>query len=214
MSVAGPSTKPVQPFYCAICSLPTEYCEFGASVSKCKAWLEEEDKEEYERLWSESTLDARIGTLSLDKQEKIEADAAKAERKAEKKAEAELKKKGAAKITIKRAERTKRKHQTHVHGLDLFGVDLKKASKLFANKFATGSSVSKNPQGEEEIVIQGDVGDDIVCLFFDRVIRLISVDQVEMLRAQIGVLKGAPEDQVVRVEEKKKVKTGPEIAPQ
>lgn len=38
-------------------------------------------------------LEARIGTLSLDKQEKIEADAAKAERKAEKKAELEQKKK-------------------------------------------------------------------------------------------------------------------------
>ena len=65
-------------------------------------------------------------------------------------------------ITIKRSERTKRKHATHVHGLDLFGIDLKKAAKLFAGKFATGSSVSKNPQGEDEIVIQGDVGDDIV----------------------------------------------------
>lgn len=43
--------------------------------------------------------------------------------------------------------------------------------------------MSKNPQGEEEIVIQGDVGDEIV----------------EMLRAQVGVLKGAPADQVVRV---------------
>jgi len=35
---------------------------------------------------------------------------------------------------------------------------------MFAGKFATGSSVSKNPQGEEEIVVQGDVGDDIVSL--------------------------------------------------
>lgn len=33
---------------------------------------------------------------------------------------------------------------------------------MFAGKFATGSSVSKNPQGEDEIVVQGDVGDDIV----------------------------------------------------
>ena len=34
-----------------------------------------------------------MGTLSVEKQEKIEADAAKAEKKAEKKAEAEAKKK-------------------------------------------------------------------------------------------------------------------------
>ncbi|RXK37383.1 translation machinery-associated protein 22 [Tremella mesenterica] len=186
--IAGPSSKPVIPFYCAICTLPTEYCEFGPSVSKCKAWLEKEDPAEYSRLWGEGSLTARMGTLSVEKQEKLEADAAKAERKAEKKAEAEAKKKEAAKITIKRSERTRRKHQTHIHGLEAFGVDLKKAAKLFAGKFATGSSVSKNPQGEEEIVIQGDVGDDIV----------------EMLQAQVGVLKGAPADQVVRVEEKKK----------
>ena len=39
------------------------------------------------------SLSARMGTLSVEKQEKIEADAAKAEKKAEKKAEAEAKKK-------------------------------------------------------------------------------------------------------------------------
>lgn len=44
------------------------------------------------------SLEARIGTLSLDKQEKIEADAVKAEKKAEKKAELEQKKKEAAKV--------------------------------------------------------------------------------------------------------------------
>ncbi|CAD6585335.1 MAG: Translation machinery-associated protein 22 [Tremellales sp. Tagirdzhanova-0007] len=188
MALAGPSSRPMVPFYCAICSLPTEYCEFGTSLSKCRTWLESQDGDEYNRLWGEGSLTARMGTLSVEKQEKLEADAVKAERKAEKKAEAEAKKKEAAKITIKRSERTKRKHATHVHGLDLFGVDLKKAAKMFAGKFATGSSVSKNLQGEDEIVVQGDVGDDIV----------------EMLRAQVKELKGAPADQVVRVDEKRK----------
>jgi density-regulated protein DRP1 len=74
-------------------------------------------------------------------------------------------------ITIKRSERTRRKHATHIHGLDLFGVDLKKAAKMFAGKFATGSSVSKNPQGEDEIVVQGDVGDDIVSFEADSSLR-------------------------------------------
>ena len=41
------------------------------------------------------------------------------------------------------------------------GVDLKKASKVFANKFACGSSVSKTPAGAQEIVIQGDFVDDL-----------------------------------------------------
>lgn len=43
--------------------------------------------------------------------------------------------------------------------------------------------MSKTPQGEEEIVIQGDVGDEIV----------------EMIRQQVGALKGVPVDQITRV---------------
>ncbi|CAG8562384.1 6806_t:CDS:2 [Acaulospora colombiana] len=68
------------------------------------------------------------------------------------------------------------------------GIDLKKASKQFATKFATGASVSKNPQGLDEIVVQGDVTDEIV----------------EMLEGNVGVLKGVPEDNIVCVEDKKK----------
>jgi len=85
-------------------------------------------------------------------------------------------------------ERNKRKHVTTVHGLEAFNVDLKKAAKLFAQKFATGSSVSKNPQGEEEIVVQGDVTEEII----------------DMIADQVGVLKGVPEKNIVKVEEKKK----------
>lgn len=40
-------------------------------------------------------------------------------------------------------------------------MDLKKAAKLFATKFACGSSVTKNPQGTDDIIVQGDVQDDI-----------------------------------------------------
>lgn len=40
-------------------------------------------------------------------------------------------------------------------------MDLKKAAKLFSNKFATGASVTKNNQGVDEIVIQGDVAYDV-----------------------------------------------------
>lgn len=67
-------------------------------------------------------------------------------------------------------------------------MDLKKASKLFATRFACGSSVTKNPQGLDEIVVQGDVSGDIV----------------EMIEEQVGVLKGVLLDKVVQVEEKKK----------
>ena len=58
-------------------------------------------------------------------------------------------------------ERNKRKYVTSISGLEAFGLDLKKVSKDFGKKFATGSSVTKTPSGGEEIVVQGDVSDEI-----------------------------------------------------
>jgi len=40
----------------------------------------------------------------------------------------------------------------------MIGIDLKKASKSFAQHFSCGSSVT----GDDEIVIQGDVSYDII----------------------------------------------------
>ena len=91
-------------------------------------------------------------------------------------------------MIIKRLERNKRKHVTSIQGLEVFGIDLKKAAKQFAGKFATGSSVTKNIQGQEEIVVQGDVSEEIA----------------EMIEAGVGLLKGIPADSVKIVEEKKK----------
>jgi density-regulated protein DRP1 len=44
-----------------------------------------------------------------------------------------------------------------VVGLSTYEIDLKDAAKFFASKFACGSSVT----GTDEIVIQGDVKDDL-----------------------------------------------------
>lgn len=76
----------------------------------------------------------------------------------------------------------------HISDADDAGVDLKKAAKQFANKFATGASVSKNAQGIDEIVVQGDVRDEIQ----------------EMIEAGVGVLAGVPSENVVTVNETKK----------
>ena len=46
---------------------------------------------------------------------------------------------------------------TVVQGLRTFGIDLKVASKCFSQKFASSASVT----GDDEIVIQGDVKDDL-----------------------------------------------------
>lgn len=84
----------------------------------------------------------------------------------------------AAKVTIKREARTKRKTLTCIHNLEAFGIDLKKAAKFFAQRFATGSSVSKNPQGQDEIVIQGDVWEEVVSVPCDRRFNRVSVGAV------------------------------------
>lgn len=42
--------------------------------------------------------------------------------------------------------------------ISVVGIDLKKAAKLFANKFSCGSSVT----GDDEIVIQGDFSYDVI----------------------------------------------------
>ena len=62
-------------------------------------------------------------------------------------------------------------------------------SKDFGKKFATGSSVTKTPSGGEEIVVQGDLSEEI----FDYVIE---------------TYEGVPEENVECVEDKKKKGAG------
>ncbi|KZT06457.1 eukaryotic translation initiation factor 1-like protein [Laetiporus sulphureus 93-53] len=185
---ASQPIAPVQVLYCGVCTFPVEYCEFGSHLTKCKEWLEKEHPDVYPRYYSEEALQAKLGTLSLEAQSKIDKDTAKKEKKAEAKANAEKEKKMKSQVTVKRIERNRRKYVTAIHGLEAFDVDLKKAAKFFAQKFATGASVTKNTQGFDEIVVQGDV----------------SVDIVEMIEEGVGLLKGVPKENVVEVEEKKK----------
>ena len=60
-------------------------------------------------------------------------------------------------VGLARANRGKKKFVTVIVGLSSFDVDLKDAAKIFSSKFACGSSVT----GPDEIVIQGDVKDDL-----------------------------------------------------
>ena len=101
----------------------------------------------------------KLQAMTLE--EKENAEALKKERKAERKAQKEQEKLANSRVVIRRVERTKRKMTTSIQGLEAFSIDLKKASKLFANKFATGASVSKNAAGDDEIVIQGDVAYEV-----------------------------------------------------
>lgn len=63
--------------------------------------------------------------------------------------------------------RTKRKSAVSISGLEVFEIDMKKLAKTFASKFATGCSVTKNAEKKEEIVVQGDVAEDIETYIID-----------------------------------------------
>jgi density-regulated protein DRP1 len=112
----------------------------------CEKWLLKTHPETHSDLYNKDD----------DEAEGTEGDAKK---KNGKKIKAAVTLKGT--VIIKRIERHKRKFVIAVQGLENFDIELKKAAKLFANKFATGSSVTKSPQGNDEIVVQGDVQDEI-----------------------------------------------------
>ncbi|KAK9761872.1 Translation machinery-associated protein 22, variant 2 [Basidiobolus ranarum] len=148
--------------YCGVCTLPPEFCEFGTTLEKCKQWLQSGHPEEYEKLYSASAdIEEKLGQTSLDDKATEGEEKKPVKSKNLSKAEKELQKKQNAKVFIERVERNKRKFITTVLGLEVFDIDLKKAAKMLANRFACGSSVAKNKQGLDEIVVQGDFSEEI-----------------------------------------------------
>ncbi|KAJ1833794.1 Translation machinery-associated protein 22 [Coemansia sp. RSA 2711] len=162
--------------YCAVCSLPPEYCEFSPSRKKCEQWLQGAHPGEHERLYGDQAIAQKMAMTSLseEKEAKEAAKMEKAEQKSEARMARDMEKKKASKVVIKRIERSKRKSVTTVFGLDVFGIDLKSTAKMFASHFACGGSVAKNPQGLDEIVVQGDFTheiQDIILAKFPKVPR-------------------------------------------
>lgn len=181
IAMAEVEARPV--VYCGVCSFPPEFCEFGGSFKRCKEWLESNNIDLYEKLYSDDALANATSTLSVDKEQKIAKDLEKKQAKEEAKMERELKKQLASKVTIKRIERNKRKHIIAISGLEVFDIDMKKLSKTFASKFATGASVTKNAEKKEEIVVQGDVSDEarayIEKLLEEKGLNEVKVEQVD-----------------------------------
>lgn len=151
---------PLVTTYCGVCTLPPEYCEFGVSLKRCKEWLAQNEPELFDKLYSEEANAHAISTLSIEREEKIHKDLEKKQAKEEKKLERELQKKLSSKIVIKRIERNRRKHIISINGLEVLNVDIKKIAKMFALKFATGASVTKNAEKKDEVLVQGDVSDE------------------------------------------------------
>lgn len=141
------------------------------------------------RLRLTEALEAATASLSVAAQERAAKDAKKKAAQAEKAEQKQADKMANSVVTIKRVERNKRKYVTAVSGLEAFGLELKKVAKEFGKKFATGSSVTRLPSGGEEIVVQGDVSDEIEEFLLEK-------------------YKEIPEDNIELVEDKKKKSSG------
>lgn len=158
--------------YCGVCSYPPDYCEFSGKLKRCKIWLKENHPDLYVKLYSDdhdadsedvSAVTKKLGesTIGEDRENKLEKDLLRLQTKQENREQRELAKKLSSKVIIKREARTKRKFIVAISGLEVFEIDLKKLAKTFASKFATGCSVSKNIEKKEEVVIQGDVLEEV-----------------------------------------------------
>lgn len=167
--------------YCGVCTLPPEYCEFGGKAKKCEEWLQKNHPEMHQKLYSEEAIAANLSTLSVSARERAAKDAAKKEAKALAAESRDQERKAASKIQIKRVERNKRKYVTVISGLEAHGLENKKIAKELGKKFATGSSVTKNPAGMEEITVQGDVSDDVMEWLVDVHGEKVPEDNIEFI---------------------------------
>ncbi|KAK5773962.1 Tma22p PWA37_003087 [Arxiozyma heterogenica] len=183
--------------YCEVCSYPPDYCEFSGKLKRCKKWLNETHPDLYAKLYGDSGDDevTNLGkklvesSIGEERENKLEADLLKLQKREENKEQRELAKKLSSKVIIKREARTKRKFIVAIQGLEVFEIDMKKLAKTFASKFATGCSVSKNAEKKEEIVIQGDV-----------------IESVESYIQQLLAEKGLQDVKVEVIDTKKKKK--------
>lgn len=160
--IAGPKAGLAYPLtvqYCGNCTMPIEYCEYYPDYEKCKAWLEKNLPTEFDRVRIDEAAAEADGTATTDDEKKRQKRGGKGMLKAKK-----PKEDGPRKVTVSRAPRGKKKSVTVVSGLSTFDIDLKVAAKFFGSKFACGSSVT----GDDEIVIQGDVKDELFDVIPDK----------------------------------------------
>ncbi|EDW36709.1 GL22388 [Drosophila persimilis] len=148
-------TYPIVMKYCGHCTMPIEYCEYYPEYEKCKEWLERNMPDDFERLKIEEEQAAADGT---DDDKKRQKRGGKGLLRVKKKEDVPKR------ICVSRAARGKKKSVTVVTGLSTFDIDLKVAAKFFGTKFACGSSVT----GDDEIVIQGDVKDELFDVIPDK----------------------------------------------
>lgn len=144
--------------------MPTEYCQFGEDSIKlrCIEWLQKTHPnvsnvpdQSKVRLGPDAGIVESLSELQVSTESGTQPQPAPPKKD---------KKQGVSKpkqCTVQTIDRNKRKRVTVITNLDFFGVDLKKAAKIMAGKFACGAAVTKEAAGDE-IHIQGDFSADVV----------------------------------------------------
>ncbi|KAN0008983.1 hypothetical protein ACTFIU_008870 [Dictyostelium citrinum] len=173
------SSTPSQPHpivvveYCKICSLPTEYCEYGPSAKQClkengphpnnnknsAAGTDSSNTTTSDNTTTTTTTtnktenaEEKLKDLKIvdDSKEVSHVDAGKSgsteagSEEKEKEKVSKKKKEVKPQIIIEVNQRNKRKHVTKITGLELYGIKLSDAAKVMAKKFSCGCSVVKS----------------------------------------------------------------------
>lgn len=148
------ASKPLSVVYCGVCSMPPEFCEFGACYEQCRQWIESNCPDIINLATSVGNTNILDGTDSAS----VPAAKPRGSGAAAPKKLANLQ----TRILISRIQRQKKKFVTAVVGLDTIpDVKIKDIAKLFGKKFSSGASVGETATGAKEVTIQGDVSFDV-----------------------------------------------------
>lgn len=128
------------------------FSEYGKQLPACKKWLLQNHEAFFNEIYPEEAVVDQLAESSIE------------DKKDEKPRKGSSKKKSTKReVVIKITSRSKKKRVTTIKGLHQYeNVDMKKAAKQFAGRFACGSSVTQSASGEDEITIQGDFTDTLI----------------------------------------------------
>ena len=179
------AVEPLIVVYDPVTGVPPEFSEFLPK-----------DCDEY-RKWkavqSGEQVEGQMANLAVDDDgtggaaEPAAAAAAEAEKEKKSSSSKKKKNKDMPMVVLEKNTRNKKKCITTISGLDLFGVKLSEASKMFGKKFASGASITKTAEGKEQIDCQGD--------FLDQAAELILKQFKSVQRADIYFIEGKKKEQ-------------------
>jgi len=160
---------PAQVIYHPTSGIPAEFCEFSETFDKDLPWIlkncpEAVTPDVLAKLLQKASLgdgEADSEVAEGGKKDKVRGGGISAKK--------EKAGPGECRIVINRIQRQKRKYVTSVAGMETApDCKLKDAAKVFGKKFASGAAVSKAANGSDEIVIQGDVQQDLPALLIEQ----------------------------------------------